>query len=88
MLPNRGLFEDPTFREEARALVSDAFLLDEVLGAARFTLTHNAESGKHLGNGIYWIVAGPLPNGRTVAIVYTFNDQNATMHEIWERIPD
>lgn len=74
MGPNRGLYEDPAFREEARALVPDPYLLDDLLETVRFTLTHGAESGRHLGNGIYWIVADPLPNGKTVAVVYSFDE--------------
>jgi len=88
VLPNRGVFEDPTFREEARALVPDARLLDDVLEAVKYTLTRGAESGKHLGNGMYWLVSDPLPNGQTLAIIYTFDQTNATIHTIWERIPE
>ncbi len=87
MLPTRGLYEEATFREEARALVPDPRLLDELLEGVRFRLTHHAESGRHLGNGVWWVVGGPLPTGQTVAIVYTFDDQNVTMHGIFERAP-
>ncbi len=85
MLPKWGMYEDPSFREEARALVPDAMILDEVLEGVRFELTRDPTSGKHLAEGIWWTVAGPLPTGETVAIVYTFDDKNVTLHEIWPR---
>lgn len=85
MGPNRGLYESATFREAARALVPDPEELDLLLEAVKFRLTHVAESGAHLGNGIWWVVAGPLPNGRSIAIVYTFDDRNVTLEELWER---
>ncbi len=85
MLPKWGMYEAPFFREEARALVPDPMILDEVLEGVRFELTHDPTSGKHLANGIWWTVAGPLPTGQTVAIVYTFYDKNVTLQEIWLR---
>ena len=88
MLPRWGCFEDPTFRENARALVPDAAFLDELLDAVKYVLQRDPRSGRHIANGIWWFAAEDWPGGVDVTIMYSFDDVNVTLHEISERTPD
>jgi len=88
MGPLWGIYEDHGFRDDLYRLVPDAITRDDLVHSAYYAVARDPMCGKYLTRGLWWIAAGPLPGGQSVALVYTFDDQNVTMHQVWERVTE
>ncbi len=80
----RGVTEDEEFTRQARTIIPDPYLRDEVLSSAYNMLAMFPNSGRSLGNGIRRLVYDVVPLRVTVIILYTVEEQGVTLRDIFE----
>jgi hypothetical protein len=81
-----GVTEDHEFIRQAQALIPDARLRDDLLSAAYAMLAYHPLAGRELGSGVRRLAYDIPPLKMTVIILYTVEQQNVTLHEIFAAI--
>jgi hypothetical protein len=81
-----GVTEDHEFVRQAQALIPDARLRADLLSAAYSMPVYHPLAGRDLGAGVRRLVYDIPPLKMTVIILYTVEQQNITLHEIFQAV--